>query len=78
MLSSYANQPTITRPLGVRVNAMVHRMQIDLEPLFVESSIESPPNHLEHHSAAQIIYTDGSKNDSGVDCAIAVDSASYS
>nr|CAI5822440.1 unnamed protein product [Callosobruchus analis] len=80
-------------------------MQIDLEPLFIESPIKSPPseiprinlnvqlaavrdspslvisrfrNHLEHHSAAQIIYKDGSKNDSGVGCAIAVVSASYS
>nr|CAI5850692.1 unnamed protein product [Callosobruchus analis] len=80
-------------------------MQIDLEPLFIESPLKSPPweiprinlnvqlaavrdspslvisqfrSLLEHHSAAQVIYTDGSKNDSDVSCAIAVDSASYS
>nr|CAI5855085.1 unnamed protein product [Callosobruchus analis] len=95
----------ITRPLGVRVNDIIHRIQIDLEPLFIESPIESPHweiprvnlnvkvaairdspslvishfrNLLENNSAAQTIYTDGSKNDRGVGCATGVDGASYS
>nr|CAH7713193.1 unnamed protein product [Callosobruchus chinensis] len=74
---------------------MVHRMQLDLEPLFIEGPIKTPPweipninlnvqlssvkdSPLEHLSTAQVIYTDGSKNDTGVGCAIAVDGACYS
>nr|CAI5848800.1 unnamed protein product [Callosobruchus analis] len=58
-----------------RINLNVQLAAVRDSPSLVISQFRSL---LEHHSAAQVIYTDGSKNDSGVGCAIAVDSASYS